>query len=42
MRTSFDLTPLYRASVGFDPAPFRDVATNLDEIAQAWRQVSGG
>ena len=30
------------ASIGNDPAPFRDTAANLDEIAQAWRSVRGG
>ena len=30
------------ASIGHDPAPFRDTAANLAEIAQAWRTVSGG
>jgi flagellar protein FliS len=29
------------ASIGHDPAPFRDTATLLDEIAQAWRTVRG-
>jgi flagellar secretion chaperone FliS len=29
------------AAIGRDPAPFRDVADNLAEIAQAWRTVSG-
>ncbi|WP_174291615.1 flagellar protein FliS [Sphingomonas bacterium] len=28
------------ASIGHDPAPFRDTAANLEEIAQAWRTVS--
>ena len=28
------------ASIGQDPAPFRDVAGQLEEIAQAWRQAS--
>lgn len=27
------------ASIGNDPAPFRDVAATLDEIGQAWRTV---
>ena len=30
------------ASIGHDPAPFRDVAAQLEEIGQAWRQASGG
>ena len=25
------------ASIGDDPAPFREVAASIDEIAQAWR-----
>lgn len=28
------------ASIGEDPAPFRNVAGQLEEIAQAWRQAS--
>lgn len=27
------------ASIGSDPAPFREVAATLDEIGQAWRTV---
>lgn len=27
------------ASIGFDPAPFREVASTLEEIAEAWRTV---
>lgn len=27
------------ASIGSDPAPFRDVAATLEEIGQAWRTV---
>lgn len=27
------------ASIGFDPVPFRDVATTLEEIGEAWRTV---
>lgn len=30
------------ASIGQDPAPFREAADSLDEIADAWRQVSAG
>lgn len=30
------------ASIGSDPAPFRETAANLDEIAQAWRQLRAG
>jgi flagellar protein FliS len=30
-----------RASTGHDPAPFLDVATNLEEIAAAWRSIRG-
>ena len=30
------------ASIGGDPAPFRDAAANLEEIAHAWRLVRGG
>lgn len=30
------------ASLGHDPAPFRDVAANLAEIAEAWRTVRRG
>lgn len=30
------------ASLGDDPQPFREVAANLDEIAQAWARVRGG
>lgn len=29
------------ASLGLDPQPFLEVATNLAEIAAAWRQVRG-
>jgi len=29
------------ASIGLDPAPFRDVADTLEEIAEAWRTVRG-
>ena len=29
------------ASIGQDPRPFRDVASNLEEIAVAWAQVRG-
>ncbi len=28
------------ASLGHDPAPFRETANNLDEIAKAWRSIS--
>lgn len=31
-----------RASIAHDPAPFLDVAQNLEEIAEAWRAVRGG
>jgi flagellar protein FliS len=31
-----------KASLGHDPAPFRAVATNLEEIAQAWATVRAG
>jgi flagellar protein FliS len=30
------------ASVGWNPAPFLDVATNLEEIATAWRSLRSG
>src|SRR3546814_1643547 len=30
------------ASLGHDPAPFVEVADNIEEIAEAWRQVRGG
>jgi flagellar protein FliS len=30
------------ASLGADPAPFRAVADDLDEIAAAWRTARGG
>ena len=33
---------IINASIGSDPAPFRDTAADLSEIAQAWRTVSGG
>ena len=33
---------IVNASIGSDPAPFRDTAADLHEIAQAWRAVSGG
>lgn len=47
---SVTLSNLYRgarrtiadASLGDDPAPFRDVARNLAEIADAWRTVRAG
>jgi flagellar protein FliS len=29
------------ASLGHDPAPFRSTANDLDEIAKAWRSISG-
>ena len=29
------------ASMGMDPAPFLDVASNMEEIAAAWRSVRG-
>ena len=32
---------IVEASIGDDPAPFRDVASTLDEIGQAWRTVRG-
>ncbi len=31
---------IVNASLGHDPAPFRDSADMLDEIAQAWRSAS--
>jgi flagellar protein FliS len=34
-------TTIINASLGHDPAPFRDTADNLDEIAKAWRSISG-
>lgn len=45
---SITLANLYRgarrtiidASLGADPAPFRDVAQNMGEIAEAWRSVT--
>jgi flagellar protein FliS len=30
------------ASLGSDPGPFLEVADNLEEIAEAWRQVRAG
>ncbi|WP_341850082.1 flagellar export chaperone FliS [Sphingomonas immobilis] len=33
---------IIEASIGFDPAPFREVADTLEEIAEAWRTVRGG
>jgi flagellar protein FliS len=33
---------IVEASVGQDPAPFREVAEMLDEIGQAWRTVRAG
>ncbi|WP_380788304.1 flagellar export chaperone FliS [Sphingomonas sp. R86521] len=33
-------TTIINASLGHDPAPFRDTADNLDEIAKAWRSIS--
>ncbi|KQM68067.1 flagellar export chaperone FliS [Sphingomonas sp. Leaf17] len=30
------------ASLGHDPQPFRDVATSMEEIAQAWRTIRAG
>jgi len=44
---SYTLSRLYggarrtivEASIGHDPAPFRDVAASLEEIAQAWRSM---
>lgn len=30
-----------QASIGHDPAPFLQVAANLEEIAEAWRSVRG-
>ncbi|SEM94736.1 flagellar protein FliS [Sphingomonas gellani] len=30
------------AAIGNDPRPFRETAKNLEEIASAWRTVSGG
>ena len=30
------------ASIGWNPAPFIEVATNLEEIAEAWRSLRGG
>ena len=43
------LSTLYRgarrtvidASLGTDPKPFRDVAANLEQIADAWRSIRG-
>lgn len=32
---------IVQASIGNDPAPFRDAATNLEEISRAWRTVRG-
>lgn len=29
------------ASIGSDPAPFREVAATLEEIGQAWRTIRG-
>jgi len=29
------------ASIGHNPQPFRDIATNLEEIAEAWRSLRG-
>jgi flagellar protein FliS len=31
-----------QASIGFDPAPFRDAANSLEEIAGAWSSVKAG
>jgi flagellar protein FliS len=33
---------IVEASIGSDPAPFRDVAAMLDEIGQAWRTARAG
>jgi flagellar protein FliS len=30
------------ASLGWDPAPFLDVAANLEDIAEAWRSLRAG
>jgi flagellar protein FliS len=30
---------IVNASIGQDPRPFRDVASDLEEIAQAWSQI---
>jgi flagellar protein FliS len=30
-----------QASIGHDPAPFLQVAANIEEIAEAWRSVRG-
>lgn len=46
---SHTLAQLYRgvrarvvdASIGHDPAPFREAADSLEEIADAWRSVGG-
>lgn len=32
---------IVHASIGNDPAPFRDAAANLEEISRAWRTVRG-
>ena len=32
---------IVEASIGRDPAPFRDTAANLEEIAKAWATVRG-
>jgi flagellar protein FliS len=32
---------IVHASIGNDPRPFRDAATNLEEISRAWRTVRG-
>lgn len=31
-----------QASLGTDPAPFREVADSLDEIGEAWSSLTGG
>jgi flagellar protein FliS len=33
---------IVEASIGSDPTPFREVASTLDEIGEAWRTVRAG